>query len=125
MKYIKKPQSILIQGLEPFTFDNFVQHLINTDDKFNKSGPVIRLALRIEDALANGKTYVELENSQWEVLKEVAEAPSAPYPALYVTGSDGTIEKLHFGRRLLPFIDAIVEATDEKPVEVQESADGG
>lgn len=121
MKYIKKPQSIFIQGLEPFTFDNFVQHLINTDDKFNKSGPVIRLALRIEDALVKDKLYVELESAQWEVLKETAESPSAPYPALYVTGSDGAIEKLHFGRRLLPFIDAIVNATDEKPVESSES----
>jgi hypothetical protein len=114
-KYIKKPESILVQGVDPFTFELFVSHLVNTDDKFNNSGPGIRAGMRVEEAVKKGDDLVELDESDWALLKEVAENPSKGYPALYFVGADEKPEKLYFGKRLLPFIDAINEATDTKP----------
>lgn len=116
-KYIKKPAPIEIQGIDPFTLEQLAIHLVNTDDKFNNNGVGIRAGIRIEDAFkaAEEKEVVALDEEPWKLLKEAAESPSKGYPALYFQGADGTVEKLYFGKRLLPFIDAIAEATDTEP----------
>lgn len=121
-KYIKRVDPILINGMEPFTQALFIQHLVNSDEKFNSTGPGIRAGIRVEDAFSANTSVIELDENSWQLLKNSADSPSGGYPAIYVTGSDGSVEKLYFGRKLLPFIDAILEASDEKPAE---PTDGG
>ena len=117
VRYVVKPEPILIEGLDPFTLDNLIMYLVNTDDKFNNNGVGIRTGMRIEDAIeeSNDSSFITLDEAHWKFLKDVIESPSKGYPALYVRGADEKPEKLYFGRRLIPFIDAVSEAKEEKP----------
>lgn len=116
MKYITKPEN------GPLTVEALISWLVNTDDRYNRTGAGIRLGVRIEDAVtkSEGKPYVELQPDHHAGLAEAAENPSAGYPPLSLTRADGTVEVVRGARPWLPCIDAIKQATDEPPKAAEE-----
>src|SRR5687768_5075600 len=119
MMYMERPAPIVF-GTFKITFDDFVRYLLNTDDRFNRTGAQIRAAMKVENALEkhHGK-ILELDETLWKVLNEAAEAPTSGYQVL-VSKEDPTL-RLNTGRQCLVFVDAIAEAKDvppEKPSEV-------
>jgi hypothetical protein len=111
MKYITKPEG-------NFAVEQLISWLVNTADRYNRTGAGIRLGARIEDAVtaSAGKQYIELQPDHYAGLAEEAESPSAGYPPLYASKSDGSQERLPGAARAwLACIDAIKNATDAPP----------
>lgn len=114
MKHIKK-----ISG--QFSVESLLQWLVTTDERFNRTGPGIRLGVRIEDAVtaAQSAPYVAMQVDHYEQIAEAAENPTSGYPPLYAVSPDGSQERLPGSARAwLPALDAIRAATDTPPPEV-------
>lgn len=94
-----------------------VRWLIDNDIRFNSSGVGIRAAIAIEKALDEAKDqdwlFVEQDNF-YSLLKDAAEQPQGQ------RGPHGY--PVSPGRKMLPFIDDIVNALDKKPAKKKELA---
>lgn len=112
MKYITKPETTGVVGLEALA-----RWLVNTDERFNRTGPGIRAGVRVEDACAacEGQAFLELQPEHHALLAAAAEEPTAGYPPLRVTFEDGRVEDMRSARPWLACIDAIRDAGDEAP----------
>lgn len=101
MKIVKRPEVIIpINGTSTnFGMTEFINFLLNLDERFNKDGVGVRSAVRIEKACKE-EGDIKLETADWVRLKEAAEKPSSGYG-------------ISPGRLIAPFIDAIEEAKEE------------
>lgn len=98
----------------PFTFKDFIKHLLDTNPVWGKSYKNIRSAMAIEQALVlkvAGEVGV-LAQEDWDLLKEAVEKPQMSGPGGSVEGF-GYIPQVV--RQLVSFMDAIVQATDKEP----------
>jgi hypothetical protein len=105
---IKKPAPIkvLVGGTEqPLPIERFIRFsLIDRDPRFNNSGKAIRTSARIDARLAACAELDHIDGIEAEdyaVLRDVAETPADGYG-------------LSPARIVLPFVDAIVCATEEE-----------
>ena len=110
MQYITIPEPVVLKDHltnEPkkmITFFEFVQGTLLVEKRFGKSVKELQAALRIAKAFrgAESPTTVSLETQDWELLRDVAKEPEGGYlPGVAV--------------QLLPFISAIIDATDKIP----------
>ena len=82
-----------------------IRWFVDTDKQFNTTGPGIRAAARLEQALqdCDALHFVAVEDHRdHELLKKVAAEPSQGYPVIP-------------SRRILPALDAIEQASTKKP----------
>lgn len=112
--YIAIPKPIPITDApEPLTLATFVRWLVDSDDRFNGGGPGIRAGSRVLDAFDLAarppvETSVDVSKDDLAILQAAAEKP--------------TQERVEVGypvrpsRMLVPFLDAIANATAERPV---------
>lgn len=110
MKYVKVPEAVVLTGYngekgETIQFRDFLQRSLLNDQKFGSSYELLRAARKIEEALAQANGYLQLEDADWQVLREIAQTPTA---GNYQTSTV-------VARQLVPFLDAIVQAGDRKP----------
>ena len=106
MRYVdSKIEHTLSQG-STLTMGAFIKVLLNTDDRFNKTGPGIRSAAKIEKSVVRSEEdkqlFIALEDADHELLAQAAESPSAGYP-------------VSPARFCLPFVEAIKDALKELP----------
>lgn len=119
MKYVAIPQATQTNG-QPITINGapttghaimrlLVMHAINTQRSFTTTADGLRLGVKIEAALdlacpieGDGKAVLTLEDAHWSALRPCVESPEQGYP-------------LTPARLLLPFVDAIVLATEQEP----------
>jgi len=121
MRRIKVPEQVVVRGV-PVTYETFVRHLLDTDDRFTRTGPGIRMAMRIELGIKPGAPYHHIEQTDWEIFDKIVEAPTAGYVELISRNPEGEItQKLPLGRKVLPFVEA-VHAAEE--IEVQTAPNG-
>ena len=83
------------------TFKDFLYQRL-ADPKMSKSIDTLRATLRIKEAVDKAEKFVELNDDDWFLLSETVKEPTTPYNPT-------------FGYCLLPFINAVVEATDKSP----------
>jgi len=101
MRIIKRPDTIIpINGTNNnFGISEFINFLLNLDERFNKDGIGARSAFRIEKA-CKVEGDIKLETNDWTKLKEAAEKPSNGYG-------------ISPARLVAPFLEAIEEAKEE------------
>lgn len=113
-KYINIPAHVSLRNPEtselltnelPITFPRFVIGSIMSDRKWTSDIHWLRAANAVIDALNNANGVLELRNDEWDKLVEVAKAPSGGYQVYNPLVMP----------QLLPFIEAIVGASDKKP----------
>jgi len=105
MKYINIPQPIKVnEGL--FTLQLFIRWLIDNDQRFTVSAAAMRRAVRIDSVITQHEhsSVLPLEHDDHALLSQVAQQP--------VTREGVPTYPLTRPRVLLPFIDAIVNATE-------------
>ena len=118
---------VLLEGLEPvpskardesgrlvdapFTCLNFVRALIDSDRQFVSDAAGLKASLRIEEALEKADRFLQLEESDWSRLRQASDTPTAGFP-------------LQPARRLLPFINAIQNASEKQPAPKQPTPKG-
>lgn len=103
-----------------FAFGDFVTFLLNNDDRFTlKSGNGWRAAVRLDAALVDTAPWqvCSVRQDDWDLLRVVAEEPTCGMPALRLTGTDGTEQRVPYGRVLLRHLDAIAKAPEKRPVQ--------
>lgn len=93
--------------MQEVTFTMYTDYLLNVYKAFNETGQGIRASIRIDAAFKDIKTdgetaekprqYVDLEERDWEMLKNASEQPGVPYP-------------VQPARLLVKYLDAIVKA---------------
>lgn len=105
-------------NITKYTLNDYIVYLLNGTKAFNQTGKGIRSSARIEaEILKNieleaAGTPVEtlvLISGDWEILASVCEDPDCLYP-------------LSPARILIPFIDAILNATEIAPPEKEEAS---
>lgn len=118
MRPIEKPADVTIVVGDPnfrgnppkLSYDMFVKHLLDSDQRFSRIAAGLRAAVRIEEGLKDERVHL-VEESDWELLSKAAEEPTSGYPLVVQTGERGEIIARHAaGRACLPFIDAIANA---------------
>ncbi len=95
----------------PFTFERFVVEILLSDAKWTQRGyQGLRSARKIEKAVTNKAPgeWISIEDADWERLKEVIETP---------TNGTYSGQSSFVTRQLMEFLEAIMEAKDEKPEE--------
>lgn len=110
MRKILIPADILeVAGLPPPTdFRWFARVIVDSQEEANKDAAGLRAGARIDAALADdprvanpaAQDCVLLEEHDWQLLKRTVEAPTKGYP-------------INPARKLLPFINAICDASEE------------
>jgi len=114
MRKILIPEAITTIDGKSFGLREFVRFLLDSDNQFNDTGNHIRSAVRIERALEVDDGALCLEEADWKLLKDVAEKPSAGYPRLI-----GEHTVMNLGRRCVPFVEAIDEASEAMVTQVK------
>lgn len=110
MRQIKIPPPVVVKGAT-VAYVDFIRHLLDTDDRFTRTGAGIRMAMRIERALTQDPPRHHVEEMDWEILRQVAETPTGGYPELMETTAAGVlVRRMQTGRACLPFVDAIAAA---------------
>jgi hypothetical protein len=101
MRIIKRPDTIIpINGTNNnFGISEFINFLLNLDERFNKDGVGVRSAVRIEKACRE-EGDIKLETNDWTRLKEASEKPSSGYG-------------ISPARLAAPYIEAIEGAKEE------------
>lgn len=94
----------------PFSTLSLIRWKVRSDQRFNDAGAGIRAGGRLEDAAiaAEGADHVDLEQADWELLRDACETPrpmhgATPYPFA--------------GFAMVPFVDAIVGAPEVRRAE--------
>lgn len=114
MRYIPRIPPITVAGNLEFTQAAFVEHMLD-DKRFTASGAGLRSSIRIDKALREEGLFV-VEEADWKTLASVVEEPSHGYPALVERTAEGaTVRTIPIGRKLMAFVEAIVQATETKP----------
>jgi hypothetical protein len=85
----------------PMTFAEFVMGTSLADPKFGRGYKQLISATKIHDAVRQANGVINLEDADWELLRDVVENPSSPYHPTRAM-------------QLVPFMRAIVEASGEK-----------
>lgn len=104
-------------GGKPFGVPDLVKYFIEADGRFNSSGVGIRASLRIEESVkrCEGKPWLKIEqDNDFELLKAAAETP-APQPL--PNGMPRPAYPYSPTTKLLPFIDDIVNAANDEPLD--------
>jgi hypothetical protein len=116
-----KPITIMVQSEDgmagtqqevKFSFQQFVRHLLDDQDKFGGSAVKLRAAVRIEAAIETIKAgdVLVLKEDDWRVLHQVADEPKHGYPVL-MYGQ----HQIPIARQLLPYIDVLHEPRNTAP----------
>jgi hypothetical protein len=98
----------------PFTFKDFIKHILDTNPIWGKSYKNIRSAMAIETALilkVAGEVGT-LAQEDWDLLKEAIEKPQMAGPGGQIEGF-GYLPQVV--RQLVGFMDAVVSASDKEP----------
>lgn len=106
--YITRPDPILVDG-QSQPIDWFIAAIVNSEGRFNKTGPGIRAGMRILMACASatGDEPIDLTRDDHALLHAACEEPECGYP-------------VRPARAVLAFLDAIAGATEEKPARASE-----
>lgn len=116
-RYIQAPKPISF-GTLSVSIRTLVEHLVSNDRRYNSNGRGIRSGARLLAEFADEeKAFFKLHPDDWKLLHEVSEKPGEEcgYPTLIAQLPDGTRTTKHISRELLPFLDAIANATTEPP----------
>lgn len=114
------PEPVIVKGVA-VTYEVFVRHLCDTDDRFTASASGIRAAVRLEAAIDSAKKTHLCEEGDWALLKASAETPTKGYPQLVERTKEGVFVQSHSaGRACLGFIDAISSAVPHEGATAQE-----
>lgn len=102
------------------SFHKFLELMLD-DQKFTKNGKGLRIATRLEAAFADADVgeVVRLHPDDWELLKDVVEAPTGGYPNLQGFDDVGRPFSVAFSRLCLPLVDAITDAATSDPREAE------
>lgn len=113
MKYVQPAASMMIQAREgelvSFSNEEFVRYYVDNDTRFNSDGKGIRASVRIDAALRDPVCgHWAFFPDDLSMLVEALESPRmmpgfAPFP-------------LRPARLCAPFIEALSQASDERPV---------
>lgn len=114
-RYIVVPEPVFV-GI-PLSAEDLVRHLVDTDDRFNKTMAGGRAGGRVLSAFegASPGTVIELHPDDWRLLNESAEAPTRGYPMMrrILREEDGrqrvTEAELIPARLIEPIVDAFSE----------------
>lgn len=106
MRYIKIPEPLQIkvptseERIEA-PFPKFLREML-LDPQFAKNYKTLKIAAAIDKALDKANGVLALENEHWNLLKKVIEEPNGGYMG-------------GVGPQILPFLEAVITATDEEP----------
>ena len=96
IKNIEYPAAIDLNG-DDYTFENFIMWTISTNTRYNTDAESIRAACRLERQIETHKDFsIDLED--WKRLNDAVENPQGGYP-------------IRPGSRIMPFVDAVVDAS--------------
>src|SRR4051812_45362842 len=112
LRYITIPADIDLNiGAMKWSFVHCMRHIIDTDTRFNSTGPGIRAGHRIMTLLEGKKPgdHITLDEADWKRAHEAVEAPGSGYlPTLAATNVDGsTVPFTVPSRAFLPYMDAV------------------
>jgi hypothetical protein len=112
-KEVVIPESVgIVVGGEPWSYERCVQHVIDSDKRFNETGVGIRAAVRILASIKKAveeKSTAAFDSSDLKLLNEAMESPQHGWiPQLSVRGPDGEEKPLPAipGRVFITYIDA-------------------
>ena len=124
MRYLKIPETIQQRNLttkeerEEISFFQFFSNILTGDRRWGKSVKTLRSHNKIYSAIDGVKpgTVVALHENDWELLKQVADEPQ-----LGCARCSGPLEGYGSGAfmQVIPFIEAILNASDVDPAEVE------
>lgn len=115
-KFIKQDRAPLEPvGGKPFGVPELVLYFVESDGRFNTSGPGIRASLRIAESVerCKGKPWLKIEqDNDFELLRGAADTP-APQP--FPNGAPRPAYPVSPAAKILPFLDDILKPMDDEP----------
>lgn len=126
MRYFTVPETVILKNPitgevgKAYNFYEFAQNTLLGEKRFGKSVKELRAAVRIGDVLRDKKPgdVIALESSDWDILKDVAEAPEGGYLPGIATQVIGYIEAVIGAAEKAPeLVKSVVDAPTVKPVD--------
>jgi hypothetical protein len=130
-RWVQIPELVEYRG-QKLTFFDYIVFLTDREERFIKTGPGIRCGGRVRDLFESSEDpgtgievgeWVKMHPDDWATLDAASETPSCGYPFLQWKIGD-EVEKIEFGHRVTPFVDAIHEARDTDPDDDDEDDEG-
>lgn len=109
MKHIRIPEPITIeQSGEKVAFKDFVSSVPLADRAFGEDYSALMSASKVKRIVADGSVgkWVSIEDADYDRLERAVRTPANPYNPIV-------------GVQLVPFMEAILDASDEVPAPVE------